>query len=441
MTLTRVKSPIVLVCLVLLMNAFASIRGTDGDSFGTLLVADSILRYGTVSLDHYSHEILEIYGTRIRLSNGLPFYYFPLGTALISVPFVAIAECLGFDPILHDAIIQRLIASLSSVLTLFLMIRIAKQLRNDESVWIVPTLFWFGSALTSTTGLALESHNFAIVFALIAIHDVIRVRDNSTSYIWWRIGIAIFFAYLIRPTFSVFGFYLLFWLFLKARFAALKAGLLVLSLAAVFILFSLHTYGQILPDYYLPKRLEGGDFFKAFIGNLISPARGLFVFSSFIAVVWLFPRHQGVKWGRGCFFISVLWPLTHLVIISRFPHWWGGHSYGPRLMIDCLPGLLLLTLAFWPSVSVLKANQLRATALIISVIFSLVVNTGQGMFNPWTAHWSNAPDIDDYPEYLFDWRYPQFLANERGHQRRAAEFKTKYQRDAWPRARATPKLP
>jgi len=223
------------------------------------------------------------------------------------------------------------------------------------------------------------------------------------------------------------------WVCVNSRTAALKSGILVLSLLSMFVVISMKIYGQVLPDYYLPKRLSGDDLLVALTGNLFSPARGLMVFSSFIWVVWLFPRDSQARWGRGWVFVAVLWPLVHLWVISRFPHWWGGHSYGPRLMIDCLPGLFLLTVFFWPRRQIFKTARLRSLLLLISVIFSLFINTGQGMFNPYTAHWSNAPDTDDYPEYLFDWHYPPFIANERGHQKRAAEFKAKYHRNAWPR--------
>jgi hypothetical protein len=218
----------------------------------------------------------------------------------------------------------------------------------------------------------------------------------------------------------------------------LKAGLVVFALLGCFVLFSLKIYGQPLPDYYIPKRLSGGDFRLALIGNLISPARGLLVFSSFITLVWIFPKQAIIQRGRGWLFVGIVWPIAHWVVVSRFPHWWGGHSYGPRLMIDCFPGLLLLLLTRWPSLSKVMTYQIRSAVLLLSMGFSVFANTWQGMFNLYTAHWSNAPDIDEYPEYLFDWTYPIFMANEKGHQIRALRFKQEYHKDAWPGKRPTP---
>ena len=44
----------------------------------------------------------------------------------------------------------------------------------------------------------------------------------------------------------------------------------------------------------------------------------------------------------------------------------------------------------------------------------------QGLYNRYTALWNNSPSVDEYPEYLFDWRYPQFFANKKGHEERLA---------------------
>lgn len=420
-----------IIVLAVLVDGFATVPTTGGDTYGTILVADSLFRFASLSLEHYSKETLELFGSRIESTNGLPFYYFPLGSSLLSLPLVGLADVFGFDVIAGDSLLQRIMAAVSSALTLLLMLRIGVKLRTDWSWWLVPCLFWFGTALSTATGTALESHNFAIVFALIAIDIVLGMGNRRSFGIWGIIGIALFLSYLTRPTFAIFTVYLLLWTFTLSRTVAIKSALVVAVLLGVFVLTSMKVYGQILPDYYLPKRLAGGETLWALIGNLISPARGLLVYSSFIAIAWLFPKSGSILQGSGWIMLCVIWPLTHLLIISRFPHWWGGHSYGPRLMIDCLPGLFLLTLSYWPSLAYVKCYKVRSLVLFFGALLSLYVNFWQGMFNIYTAHWSNAPDIDRYPEYLFDWRYPPFLANVQGHQIRAAEFTAIHHRAAW----------
>jgi hypothetical protein len=58
-------------------------------------------------------------------------------------------------------------------------------------------------------------------------------------------------------------------------------------------------------------------------------------------------------------------------------------------------------------------------AYLILGLAGIFINSGQGLFNVKTALWNAYPNIDEYPELLFDWRYPQFLTTmTRFHERR-----------------------
>src|SRR5690606_31421413 len=153
---------------------------------------------------------------------------------------------------------------------------------------------------------------------------------------WCLIGTCLFLAYLCRPTMALLApFTLLFFLSYQWK-AAFKSGMVLSFWLALFIGYSYWEFGQFLPDYYLPKRLSGGDFTEALLGNLISPARGLLIYSPFIATAWLCFAQRSDRFNikTTWLLIALAWPIAHLVIISRFPHWWAGHSYGARFMTD-----------------------------------------------------------------------------------------------------------
>ena len=42
---------------------------------------------------------------------------------------------------------------------------------------------------------------------------------------------------------------------------------------------------------------------------------------------------------------------------------------------------------------------------------AILFHTYQGLYNGSTVKWNESPNIDQRPEYLFDWRHPQFLAS------------------------------
>jgi hypothetical protein len=94
-------------------------------------------------------------------------------------------------------------------------------------------------------------------------------------------------------------------------------------------------------------------------------------------------------------------------------------------MTDVIPGLFLLTLYAWPTNFKPQMSKVLFGLLFASCAFAIIVNTGQGLFNKYTAAWNANPNIDRHPEYLFDWSYPQFLANKDGHASRLIKHESK----------------
>lgn len=421
MTKIRILT-IAILALVFIIVASARIKGTGSDPKGTLLVTEAILNHGSIKLDHYGADVLQSYGYTVQRKNGHFYYFFPLGTSIASLPAVAVANLFGLDMQRHERSMQIAIAALTSVLTLLLLIKLARIFLEPANALLISSAFWFGTSLASTTGTALWSHNFATLFGLLAIYLALRATRDEQVQWWPLISLSLFAAYLCRPTMALLAPFLLLYFFTYYRMAATKAALLLAIFLAGFSGFSAYEFGQPLPDYYLPKRLDGSHFAEALYGNLFSPARGLLIYSPFIVLAWLCIRgcSKNFDLKKSWLLIGLAWPVVHLIVISRFEHWWGGHSFGARLMTDALPGVFLLTLYAWPTTLQGIANKAAAGVVALGVVFAVFVNTGQGLYNRYTAFWNGSPSIDQYPEYLFDWRYPQFLANKHGHAQRLA---------------------
>ncbi|KRB88953.1 glycosyltransferase family 39 protein [Noviherbaspirillum sp. Root189] len=418
----NVLSLLVLV-IAFLCVTFSNLRYGGSDPRASLLVTESIIDHKTIKLDHYDAQVRNGYGVAIHEKNGHFYYYFPIGTSIASIPFVAVAKGWGFQIVQSEYQIQMMIASITAVATLALMIMLARRFLGPWNALFVSSAFWFGTSLASTSGTALWSHNFAVVFSFLAIYFAVKSAQDNSPGVWPGIALFLFFAYLCRPTLALLSPCVLLFLFTHHRKSAVKCALLLAVLIGCFIGFSLHEFGQILPDYYLPKRLAGGYFAQALYGNLLSPARGLLIYSPFILIAWLCYRSGEKSWSikKSWLLVGLAWPVIHLLFISRFPHWWAGYSFGARLMTDVLPGLFLLTLFTWPvSIYGLRA-KVGIGLLALSILFSIAVNTYSGLFNQWTAAWNSEPSIDQYPEYLFDWSYPQFLGSKKRHEKRLRE--------------------
>lgn len=415
---------LVMAALAYLATMNAVVNDTFSDPRGTTLVAESVLKHGTIKLDDYGEDRLRIYPRQLHQQNGHTYYLFPLGSSIVSIPIVAAANAMGMEMTRSDRQVQRFTASLVAALMIFFLYRLGRIFLTPFNAMLAASLFWFGTSLASTGATALWSHDFATLFALIAIYLAVIDSQAEHSRNWAWIGICLFLAYFCRPTLSLLSPFLLLFLFARHRLAALKAGLVTATLLALFVAFSYHEFGQPLPMYYLPKRVVATKhFLTALYGNLLSPARGLLVFSPFLMAVWLCAKRTAVTfrlhplwWG-----IGLGWPLVHLVVVSRFPHWWGGASYGPRFMMDVLPGLFLLTLRAWPRALDTARMKAGAAVLALTAVFSICVHTYQGLYNKYSNRWNAEPNIDKNPQYLFDWKYPQFLHTRSRHEARVRE--------------------
>jgi hypothetical protein len=262
-------------------------HNTDSDPRGTLLVSQAIAQHGSVKLDAYDKTLLDSYGYVIHQKGGHSYNYFPLGTAVLSTPFVAIANVFGFEMTKDEHLIQMAITTLVALFITFTLYKTARlYLRHTESL-LLAGLCWFGSSLASTVGTALWSHDFTFLFSSTAIFLVLRHRQPETLLAPVLIGLSLFLAYLCRPTLALLAPFLLLYYSLQDKKSAVLAGVTLGLLLLGFMGWSLHEFGQILPDYYLPKRLEGGDFKTALYGNSLSPARGLLIFSPFLLILLL----------------------------------------------------------------------------------------------------------------------------------------------------------
>jgi hypothetical protein len=77
------------------------------------------------------------------------------------------------------------------------------------------------------------------------------------------------------------------------------------------------------------------------MGILLSPSRGLLIYSPVfvvscigMAMIWREPGQLLLK-------NLSLAPFLTLIVVAKWVNWWGGHSYGPRLMADVTPILCL----------------------------------------------------------------------------------------------------
>ena len=145
-----------------------------------------------------------------------------------------------------------------------------------------------------------------------------------------------------------------------------------------------------------------GDLIGGFLGTMLSPNRGLLVFSPWVAVtlatVPFFARRADPPPILRYLFVALI-PYT--LVLSKYAVWWGGHSFGPRYWTDVMP-LLAIGLAYSLDWAHQHCRPVAAVAAV-SIALSIGVQVIGAFYYPsdWNSHPTN---VDIHHERLWDWR-------------------------------------
>jgi len=109
--------------------------------------------------------------------------------------------------------------------------------------------------------------------------------------------------------------------------------------------------GGVFSAYYGPAMLDfPHDFGRRLYGLLLSPSRGLVVYSLVVLVpLFLTIRYWKVLPDRRLAILALAIIAMHLILVSSWYCWWGGISYGPRLLLELVPWLVLMAILSFSS--------------------------------------------------------------------------------------------
>ncbi|HEX8438233.1 hypothetical protein [Archangium sp.] len=414
-----------------------------GDLFWSLPTVFSILREGNADLDEYQ-EGFHHYPGAVEVVDGHYRNFFPMGSALVAlgpiwifngvVDFIApvakhvpklakgvsnwqknFARVGNIDASFiytTDMVLASLLMALAAV---FIQL-MASELLPWKWALVVTGVFAFCSSIWSTATRDLGQHGPSVLMLSIALWLLVRGRRLPHGVPW--AGLFVGLSYVMRPTNSISVMLLSLLVLLRYRRYFLAYCAMGLLVALAFFSYNGSVYGAILPPYYQPARIipeSGGLMLEALAGNLVSPARGLFIYSPIflfslygLALELRAPRARVEALVVG----AIL--LLHWLIISSFPHWWAGHSYGPRYMTDMAPYLCYLLI---PVVDMLRTTTAepvwkRGFVLTFAVLAGWSFFTHLRGATNWeaAAGWNASPtNVDQDPGRLWDFRDPAFF--------------------------------
>jgi hypothetical protein len=408
------------------------------DSHYSMLLSQSLVSRGRFALDAYAlprHEPVwhgyyfkngPIY--QLEVAGGRLYYHLPPGSSVLSAPFVAAFNLVGvsaasedgsYDPrgevIIEAGLAALLMAALAAIF--FYTARLVLPLGWSAAAALGAA---FGTQVYSTASRALWSDTWGILLLGVVVLLLLRNEVKGRGLSPVLLASLLAWTYFVRPTFSVHITMVSVYVFISHRRTFLPYALTGLAWLALFVCYSWLHFGRPLPSYYSASRLEFGSFWEALAGNLVSPARGLLVYVPILLyVAFLLVRYRATLSHRRLVWLAASITAGHLLAISSFNHWWGGHSFGPRFSTGLVPWLVLLGVLGVRAMLDWKERRAAApragwraqlacgAALLVASMF---INT-RGATSHATWLWNMRPaEIDQHPERLWDWTQPQFLA-------------------------------
>lgn len=378
----------------------------SSDSRLSLHVSMSLIRQGNTQLDSYT-SLVDGYYALEHIDNHI-YNIYPIGPSLLALPFVwifNIATDGEFEislrttwPVALEFVIACFIVALSAVF-MYLIARLYLPLLSSLLVFVI---FAFGTSAWSISSRALWQHGPSMLILSIALYLLARREDKLIPYV----GTLVAFSYLIRPSNSISVIVFAGYVFICHRRQFVKFLIGAAVIGVPFVLSNLSIYHALLSPYYTSQKMGIDRFPQAFIGYLISPTRGLLIYSPIFLLTIvgvLIKRHRRTFDHLDAAVLAIL--ILHWIAISFFQDWAAGLSYGARYFADVTPfGIFFMI----PVISWLTEQRRRvAWAITIVLLTVSLYSNYYGATHQETVYVYKDPYSPPYP--LWNWQNVEYL--------------------------------
>jgi hypothetical protein len=277
------------------------------------------------------------------------------GTPLAAVPLLASIRPFVGDLRAHPTTLwfgAKAVASLLVSLSAAFVFLAARRWLSPAAATVLALAYGVGTGVWSTSSQTLWQHAPAAFLVALGSYGLVRAKDGLR---WSAVaGAAFAAATACRPTSAVFAGAAAVYLLGQGRRALLACAVAAAPIAIAIAGYNVYwfgsplRFGQTVVGDGLALALTGvADQWQTPLwvgvpGLLVSPSRGLFVFSPFLLAA--IPGAV-IAWRRAEY--VPLRPLAIaavlvLLVAGKHYDWWGGWAYGYRHVVDLAPVLALL---------------------------------------------------------------------------------------------------
>lgn len=295
----------------------------------------------------------------------------PVLIAPLYVPAVVYLNLRGWTDARLDyvaRVMEKLSASLLAALSVSLLHLLLRRRAKARDALLLTVAYAFGTTTWVISSQALWQHGMA---QLLLVGALLLLTAPCTWPRTLAAGILLGLIVGNRPPDIVLaaalGVYGLFWA--GRRRAALLAAAAALPMVVV-LLYNLGAAGNIAGGYGLigKARFFQHDLLVGVSGLLLSPTRGLLLFSPFILFLVLAWRHRPRDRGERGLTAAMAVGVVLQILLYAKADWRSGLSWGPRYMTDLLPLLV------WMLVPVVAAlRRAGRTLFMVSVAVAVAI--------------------------------------------------------------------
>ena len=388
------------------------------DSQPTKFAARELLLRGTLSLNHVigkTPQLSERSGFVLARDGRYRSAYSPVPAVIAAMMMWPLWKVHGFE--INAPLAPALMASTTSSLLVAAAVALAfltaRRTTSRARAAFVAIAAGAGTGLWSTASQTLWQHETAIFGTMLAVYALTTPAVRMRHAIVVGIGLGLAAGSRMQLGAALVVLVVALAVLAGWRYAILAAGVAGLIVVPVAI-SNLRWFGTLLGAAPMLEALHPtvhgttGSFKlqpEGFAGLLLSPSRGLLIFSPIVAFVAAgLPTIVRERWRS-----PALWCLTaaavQFVVYASYTVWWGGHTYGPRYMLDLIPLLI--------PVAALAADRIRARATVTLAGVALAWSIGTsalGAFSHPHGAWNVDPtDIDRDHDRLWAWSDNQIV--------------------------------
>ncbi|HSE40623.1 MAG TPA: hypothetical protein VLH08_07625, partial [Acidobacteriota bacterium] len=398
------STPALLFCTVMILYVGNFQTFGANDTTPARYLPFSILRQGNFDLDELPalHK-RPVFSGLVKTDEHYVSSY-PVGAALFAIPFYipSVAGKIAANSWISSDL-EKLAAScivlLSAIIFYLTLLRVASR----NIALLITAIYTLATSSFSVSSQALWQHGPSQLCLSAALYCIVR---GATEPGWTSLaGFPSAFAVVCRPTdLLLVAPIALFVLFHRTRqfplffIAGIPPVLFQLFYNKIYFHDFFRTQWDVAQDSFWSTPVLQG------LANILfSPARGLLIYSPIFVFSFVGIILSWRKGGKLLFRYLSVGVIAILLLYSKFFMWWGGYTYGPRLLADLSPILCLFLL---PVISLLSSRFIKAAFVVLALWSFCAHAIGTYANDPF---WNFETDIDLNPKAAWIWNDNQLI--------------------------------